>query len=216
MKSYLDVSLNTIIRKTYFYVFEKNKFQNFLQTWWKFLTGFFVISEQKISTLPLTMLNTFFDHFRRLNFQVLKDHCVKNIQIRSFFWSAFSHIRIEYRKIRTRKNSVFGLFSRSELNDNGDDKFRSSHPEVFLGKGVLKICRKLREHSCQSAISIKLQSNWMAASISWPYISSQRRCSVKKRCSWKLRNIHRKKAMLESLFNKVAATAANSSFYLYY
>ena len=58
--------------------------------------------------------------------------------------------------------------------------FRSSHPEVFLGKGVLKICRKLREHSCQSAISIKLQSNWMAASISWLCISSQWRCSVKK------------------------------------
>ena len=126
------------------------------------------------------MLNTFFDHFRRLNFQVLKDHCVKNVQIRSFFWSAFSYIRIEDRKIRTRKNSVFGLFSRSELNDNGDDKFRSSHPEVFLGKGVPKICRKLREHSCQSVLSIKLQSNWMAASISWLYISSQWRCSVKK------------------------------------
>ena len=28
-------------------------------------------------------------------------HCVKNVQIRSFFWS-------EYRKIQTRKNSVFG------------------------------------------------------------------------------------------------------------
>ena len=33
-------------------------------------------------------------------------HCVKSDQIRSFFWS-------EYMKIRTRKNSVFGHFSRS-------------------------------------------------------------------------------------------------------
>ena len=37
--------------------------------------------------------------------------------------------------------------------------FRSSHPEVFLEKGVLKICRKFaREHPCRSAISIKLLS----------------------------------------------------------
>ena len=38
---------------------------------------------------------------------------------------------------------------------------RSSHPEVFLGKGLLKICSKFTEHSCQSAISIKLQSNFI-------------------------------------------------------
>ena len=38
--------------------------------------------------------------------------------------------------------------------------FRSSHPDVFLRKGVLKICRKFTgEHPCRSAISIKLQSN---------------------------------------------------------
>ena len=42
-------------------------------------------------------------------------HCVKSVQIRNFFWSAFCFIRTqsEYRKIRTRKNSVFGFFSRS-------------------------------------------------------------------------------------------------------
>ena len=36
-------------------------------------------------------------------------------------------------------------------------KSRSSPPEVFLGKGVLKICSKFTgEHPCQNAISIKL------------------------------------------------------------
>ena len=53
-------------------------------------------------------------------------HCVKSVQILSFFWSVFSCIRTEYgdlplnlriqykyRKIRTRKNSIFGHFSRS-------------------------------------------------------------------------------------------------------
>ena len=38
----------------------------------------------------------------------------------------------------------------------------SSSPYVFLWKGVLKICSKFtKEHPCQSAISIKLQSNFI-------------------------------------------------------
>ena len=38
--------------------------------------------------------------------------------------------------------------------------FKSSHPEVVLGKGVLKICSKFTaEHPCRSTISIKFQSN---------------------------------------------------------
>ena len=51
-------------------------------------------------------------------------HCVKSIQIQSFFW-------FEYRKIQTRKNSVFGHFSRSgtaegkePLKDNLQQGFR--------------------------------------------------------------------------------------------
>ena len=39
--------------------------------------------------------------------------------------------------------------------------FRSSPPEVFLGKGLLKICSKFTgEHPCRSVISIKLQSKF--------------------------------------------------------
>ena len=38
--------------------------------------------------------------------------------------------------------------------------FRSSHPEVFYEKGVLKICSKFtREQPCRSVISIKLLCN---------------------------------------------------------
>ena len=40
-------------------------------------------------------------------------HRVKIIQIRSHFWSVFSCIRTEYRKILTRNNSVFGYILRS-------------------------------------------------------------------------------------------------------
>ena len=39
---------------------------------------------------------------------------------------------------------------------------RSSRPEVFLEKGVLKICSKFTgEQPCQSVVSIKLQSNFI-------------------------------------------------------
>ena len=40
---------------------------------------------------------------------------MKTVRIRSFFWSIFSCFQSEYRKIRTRNNSVFGHFSRSVL-----------------------------------------------------------------------------------------------------
>ena len=40
-------------------------------------------------------------------------HCVKSVQIRSFFRSFFCCIQTEYRNIRTIKKSVYGHFSRS-------------------------------------------------------------------------------------------------------
>ena len=48
-----------------------------------------------------------------INMTMIKYHCVKCVQIRSFFWSVFSRIQSECGKIRTRKNFVFGHFSRS-------------------------------------------------------------------------------------------------------
>ena len=57
---------------------------------------------------------------------VRNNHCVKSVQVQSYFWSVFSCIQTEYvdslrlriqsqyRKIRTRINSVFGHFSGSE------------------------------------------------------------------------------------------------------
>ena len=42
---------------------------------------------------------------------------------------------------------------------------------MFLGKGLLKICSKFtREHPCRSAISIKLQSNFIE--IALPHVRS--------------------------------------------
>ena len=47
---------------------------------------------------------------------------------------------------------------------------RSSHPEVFLRKGVLKICSKFTgEPPYRSAISIKLQSNFIEIALRHGY-----------------------------------------------
>ena len=69
----------------------------------------------------LSLINLFYTSglFRKGTLQVARNglkllcnlfyalsHCVKNVQIRSFFWA-------EYGKIRTRENSVFGQFSQS-------------------------------------------------------------------------------------------------------
>ena len=54
-----------------------------------------------------------------------RNHYVKSVQIRSYFLSVFSCIRAEYRKIRTRNNSVFGHFSWSEFDQDKD--FPSLH-----------------------------------------------------------------------------------------
>ena len=46
-------------------------------------------------------------------FKIKNTDCVKSVQIRGYFWSVFSCVRTEYRKIRTRNKSVFGHISRS-------------------------------------------------------------------------------------------------------
>ena len=44
--------------------------------------------------------------------------------------------------------------------------FRSSPPDVFLGKDVLKICSKFTgEHPCQNVISIKLLCNFIETAV---------------------------------------------------
>ena len=44
-----------------------------------------------------------------LRIHLLREKC----PLRNYFWSVFSCIRAEYRRIRTRNNSVFGHFSRN-------------------------------------------------------------------------------------------------------
>ena len=63
--------------------------------------------------------------------------CVKSVQIQSYFWSVFSCTWIEYRKIRTRNNSVFGHFSRSVIvTEDKTDNF-ASYETIESSKQVI-------------------------------------------------------------------------------
>ena len=62
-------------------------------------------------------------------------HCLKSVQIRSYFWSVFSCIQSEYRKIRIRNNFVFWtLFTQCiVLNYECKSKNLELLTEVYLG-----------------------------------------------------------------------------------
>ena len=72
-------------------------------------------------------------------------------------------------QVKQTGNVIFNIIN---MSDNTNlQRVRSSHPEVFLRKGVLKICSKFtREHPCRSTISIKFQSNFIE-------ITLRHRCS---------------------------------------
>ena len=60
------------------------------------------------------------------------------------------------------KNTVELVHSSVKLQAFRLATFRNSHPEVFLRKGVSKICSKFTgQHPCRSVVSIKLQSNFI-------------------------------------------------------
>ena len=60
------------------------------------------------------------------------------------------------------KGSALTYRRANACNFENFNSLRSRLSEVLVGKSVLKICRKFTEdHPCQSAISIKLQSNFI-------------------------------------------------------
>ena len=73
--------------------------------------------------------------------------------------------------------------------------FRSSHPEVLLGKLFLKMCSKFTgEHPCRRVISIKLQCTFFEITLRYgcspiylPLIF--RRLFTKNICTWLLLNV---------------------------
>ena len=148
------------------------KLQNKNTSGWLLLK--FVHQPKKSATSKISQLyHQWLCEYRFTWINVQKEHSVKSIQIRSFFWSVFSRIRTKYGeillslciqsecgKIRTRKNSRFRHFSRCEVagrflrKDVCDNfaKFRGYHLPLFY-----EICRKTRlRHSCFSVNFAKL------------------------------------------------------------
>ena len=81
-----------------------------------------------------------------------------------------SHIASDFKCFfQTTQETVLSPFRNESFNHliaffsvSLKERYRSNHPEVFLGKGVLKTCSKFAgEHQCQSAILIKLLCNFI-------------------------------------------------------
>ena len=68
-------------------------------------------------------------------------HCVKSVQIRSYFWSVFFCIQSEQRKVWTKINYLFGHFSRSEskkisLQERRDFLWKILQVTIYLSGNV--------------------------------------------------------------------------------
>ena len=100
----------------------------------------------KISTImgssKIDMNNSVYSAWWSTNLRRKKhNHCVKSVQMRSFFWSVFSSIWTEYGeirsiqsecgKIRTRKSSVLGHFSCSECHNKWGKVFKNGLSKFF-------------------------------------------------------------------------------------
>ena len=58
-----------------------------------------------------TVLSTMGEFSLKSHKDALNNHCMKSVQIRSFFWYVFFCIQSKYRKIRNRKKVWYGLKS---------------------------------------------------------------------------------------------------------
>ena len=107
----------------------------FLRTWCEQHSGALSVSDPHFLVLRMIRNLTYVTFsLIKLVRHLRRSHCVKSVQIRIFFWSIFYCIWTEYRKIRTRKNSVFQHFSRSELfSKNRQNFLKSSFLDIQLG-----------------------------------------------------------------------------------
>ena len=101
--------------------------------------------------------------FKRFRIKTFLSHCVKSVQIQSFFWSIFSRIRTTYgensvKNLRTRKKPAFGHFSRSVsfnaflISDQGEiysqwSDWSPCDPD--------NNCQKMRQRFCSQYNNIK-------------------------------------------------------------
>ena len=87
-------------------------------------------------------------------------HCVKSVQIWIFFWSVFSvslRIQSECGKIRTRKNSVFGHFPRSDDSSTTNQILHVSNLIFFFSKKttlLIKFASSFNRNRVKKAINV--------------------------------------------------------------
>ena len=74
--------------------------------------------------------------------------------------SFISHSAIDVKKILGNSKLHLNIRVSTKLQKNFVEN-RSSHPEVFLRKNVLKICSKFTGDPCRRTISIKLLCNFI-------------------------------------------------------
>ena len=95
---------------------------------------------------------------------------MKSAQIQSYFWSVFFCIQSEYRKIRTRNNSVFGSFSRSSrmkkplLCTHCSHYIESSHKEEKTVKLTNTARKRNSSHSKSYQVFIQFTKIFAAVS----------------------------------------------------
>ena len=82
------------------------------------------------------------DDNNNLGFFGKDQHCMKSVEILSYFLSVFSCIQSEYKKIRTRNNFVFGHVSRSAMECNCYAHSKNSYKrnsKIHLEKDTEKV-----------------------------------------------------------------------------
>ena len=95
--------------------------------------------------------------FQLVTFTTLSSFSVGNVNCKMANSELTRAIQASKNCARDRKSRHVLSFRSCFLRGLKYRVFRTSRPEVFLRKGVLKICSKFTgEHPCRSAISIKL------------------------------------------------------------
>ena len=118
------VNVITLLRVRFYCYIDENKMNRENQSSVQLLsqsTSYYFLAKSSCTRKRCIKISNDITHTKQCNYAYF--YQVKSVQIRSFFWSSFSFIRIEYgvnlliqsdyRKIQTRKNCAFGHFSRS-------------------------------------------------------------------------------------------------------
>ena len=159
-------------------------------------TGIFTLKVAKIAALMIYGEKTKLRQMKSFDKSQLKEYLScwtlhEKCPNTEFFWSVFSFIRTEYRKTRTRKNSVFGHFSGS-----GNDLKDVTNQSLNRAKVILQYWTPLKE--TRNLFKIwplgfeekwvnKLSRNLSSFFSSWIFLKSlelQLSVPVKEMCLW--------------------------------